>query len=181
MIVPYPDRCRIIPTLCCAIFFLFSFGSAFRRKEVKKVGGRWTFSLLGTNPAQKADAPEPSRREADQYFHVWAFARDHSMPSTATKRRPSQQLVRISPHRADYSASSRDREREKKEEEMLPCISSFVLDPTAKLKKRKKKKRNERMEGTRVVAALSARSRDSASLIASIMFYSEPFNRLIRK
>ena len=95
-------------------FFLFSFGSAFRRKEVKKVGGRWTFSLLGTNPAQKADAPEPSRREADQYFHVWAFARDHSMPSTATKRRPSQQLVRISPHRADYSASSRDREREKK-------------------------------------------------------------------
>ena len=115
VIVPYPDRCRIIPTLCCAIFFLFSFGSAFRRKEVKKVGGSVDIpSLLGTNPAQKADAPEPSRREADQYFHVWAFARDHSMPSTATKRRPSQQLVRISPHRADYSASSRDREKEKR-------------------------------------------------------------------
>ena len=97
-------------------FFLFSFRSAFRRKEVKrKSGGSVDIpSLLGTDPAQKADAPEPSRREADQYFHVWAFARDHSMPSTATKRRPSQQLVRISPHRADYSASSRDREKEKR-------------------------------------------------------------------
>lgn len=112
VIVPYPDRCRIIPTLCCAIFFCSLLDP---EKGSKKSGGSVDIpSLLGTNPAQKADAPEPSRREADQYFHVWAFARDHSMPSTATKRRPSQQLVRISPHRADYSASSRDREREKK-------------------------------------------------------------------
>ena len=83
-------------SLLCNFFFVLFWIGVPEKGSKKSGGGRWTFSLLGTNPAQKADAPEPSRREADQYFHVWAFARDHSMPSTATKRRPSQQLVRIS-------------------------------------------------------------------------------------
>ena len=163
-------------------FFLFSFGSAFRRKEVKKVGGVGGHSLSSERIPRKRRTRRSQVGEKPINTFMFGPLREIIQ---CRRRRPNDDLRNNSSafhpiERITPPVVETEKEK-KKEEEMLPCISSFVLDPTAKLKKRKKKKRNERMEGTRVVAALSARSRDSASLIASIMFYSEPFNRLIRK
>ena len=145
------------------------------------MGGRWTFPLSSERIPRKRRTRRSQVGEKPINTFMFGPLREIIQ---CRRRRPNDDLrnnssafhpiERITPPVVET-------EKKRKEEEMLPCISSFVLDPTAKLKKRKKKKRNERMEGTRVVAALSARSRDSASLIASIMFYSEPFNRLIRK